>query len=363
MATLKNTSLSSTGYLRVPVGTSAQRSGTTQGSLRYNTDTSTIEYYSTLHNSDWQDFTIPWYTRQIVVAGYVMGGYKSSAVWRNVNRTDHSNDTSTDLGDLLARSGNYKSGAVGLDRAFYFGTTNAHNASGNITTGFSMRTDSAFTTQGGSNMGVSRGHMGAVYKEHLSTWITGGGATSVERFDTITEMFHTRPGLNTTAGQGGSTAGGPWGTSAENYGTWYMGEGYATQNLCWNFTFASETLLLRPGTQPGDHFQQKNISSKLVHGYIGNNGSWAGGYTYRRTNHLTDTTTSGSFMNKAYTNCGEENYTLGNDKSYMLGQYNGLQNNLSAKFVYASETQTTGGSTMEPKGPAGRSSGFGAWRG
>jgi hypothetical protein len=363
MATLKNTSLSSTGYLRVPVGTSAQRSGTTQGSLRYNTDTSTIEYYSTLHNSDWQDFTIPWYTRQIVVAGYVMGGYKSSAVWRNVNRTDHSNDTSTDLGDLLARSGNYKSGAVGLDRAFYFGTTNAHNASGNITTGFSMRTDSAFTTQGGSNMGVSRGHMGAVYKEHLSTWITGGGATSVERFDTITEMFHTRPGLNTTAGQGGSTAGGPWGTSAENYGTWYMGEGYTTQNLCWNFTFASETLLLRPGTQPGDHFQQKNISSKLVHGYIGNNGSWAGGYTYRRTNHLTDTTTSGSFMNKAYTNCGEENYTLGNDKSYMLGQYNGLQNNLSAKFIYASETQTTGGSTMEPKGPAGRSSGFGAWRG
>jgi hypothetical protein len=226
-----------------------------------------------------------------------------------------------------------------------------------------MRTDSAFTTQGGSNMGVSRGHMGAVYKEHLSTWITGGGATSVERFDTITEMFHTRPGLNTTAGQGGSTAGGPWGTSAENYGTWYMGEGYTTQNLCWNFTFASETLLLRPGTQPGDHFQQKNISSKLVHGYIGNNGSWAGGYTYRRTNHLTDTTASGSFMNKAYTNCGEENYTLGNDKSYMLGQYNGLQNNLSAKFIYASETQTTGGSTMEPKGPAGRSSGFGAWRG
>ena len=129
MATLKNTSLSSTGYLRVPVGTSAQRSGTTQGSLRYNTDTSTIEYYSTLHNSDWQDFTIPWYTRQIVVAGYVMGGYKSAAVWRNVNRTDHSNDTSADLGDLLARSGNYKSGAVGLDRAFYFGTTNAHNAS------------------------------------------------------------------------------------------------------------------------------------------------------------------------------------------------------------------------------------------
>ena len=363
MATLKNTSLSSTGYLRVPVGTSAQRSGTTQGSLRYNTDTSTIEYYSTLHNSAWQDFTIPWYTRQIVVAGYVLGGYKSSAVWRNVNRVDHSNDTATDLGDLLARAGNYKSGAVGLDRAFYFGTTNAHNASGNITTGFSMRTDSAFTTQGGSNMGVSRGHMGAVYKEHLSTWITGGGSDTVERFDTVTEMMQTRPGLNTTAGQAGATAGGPWGTSAENYGTWYMGEGYSGTTYCWNFTFASETLLARPGTQPGDHFQQKNISSKLVHGYIGNNGSWAGGYTYRRTNHLTDTTTSGSYMNKAYSNCGEENYTLGNDKSYMLGQYNGLQNNLSAKFVYASETQTTGASSMEPKGPAGRSSGFGAWRG
>lgn len=362
MATLKNSHINDSGYLRVPRGTTGQRSNNPEGALRYNTDKGAVEYYSTLHNTAWQDFTIPWYTRQIVTAGYVMGGYKNSVVWKNVNRTDHSTDTSVDLGDLLDRTGNYKAGAVGLDRAFYFGTTNAHNASGNITSGFSMRTDTAFACQAGSNTANSRGHMGAIFKEHLATWITGGGDASVERFDTITEIMYARPGLSTTGGQGGATAGGPWGISAENYGTWYMGEGYSSTVYCWNFQFASETLLSRSGTQPGYHFQQKSIASKLVHGYAGNNGSWAGGYTYRRTNHLTDTTASGSYMNKAYTNCGEENYTLGNDKSYMLGQYNGLQNNLAAKFVYATETQTQGASSMEPKGPAGRSSGFGSWR-
>jgi hypothetical protein len=127
MATLKNSHINDSGYLRVPVGTTGQRSNNPTGALRYNTDKGAVEYYSTLHNTAWQDFTIPWYTRQIVTAGYVMGGYKSSAVWKNVNRTDHSTDTSTDLGDLLDRTGNYKAGAVGLDRAFYFGTTNRHS--------------------------------------------------------------------------------------------------------------------------------------------------------------------------------------------------------------------------------------------
>ena len=60
--------------------------------------------------------------------------------------------------------------------------------------------------------------------------------------------------------------------------------------------------------------------------------------------------------------CGEENYTMGNDHQYMLGQYNGLQNNLSWRFNYATEQGFQGGASMEPKGKAGASSGTCAWR-
>ena len=69
MATLKNSHINDSGYLRVPRGTTGQRSGNPEGALRYNTDKGAVEYYSTLHNTAWQDFTIPWYTRQIVWLG------------------------------------------------------------------------------------------------------------------------------------------------------------------------------------------------------------------------------------------------------------------------------------------------------
>ena len=54
--------------------------------------------------------------------------------------------------------------------------------------------------------------------------------------------------------------------------------------------------------------------------------------------------------------------TMGQDHQYMIGMYNGLQNNLSWRFNYASEQGFQGGTSMEPKGKAGASSGTCAWR-
>jgi len=51
MATLKNTTIDDTGFLRLPVGTTAQRPGSpATGQLRYNTDENAIELYN---GSDW----------------------------------------------------------------------------------------------------------------------------------------------------------------------------------------------------------------------------------------------------------------------------------------------------------------------
>ena len=39
------------------------------------------------------------------------GGYKSSSPWKNINRTVHSTDTTTNLGDQLTRGADYVNGA------------------------------------------------------------------------------------------------------------------------------------------------------------------------------------------------------------------------------------------------------------
>ena len=364
MANLKNTSINDTGFLKVPSGNTAQRPAAEDGVIRYNTDGAKIEFYSSEYGGGWQDFTIPWFYRSIITNSYILGGYKSAVTYRRVNRTVHATDVTTDLGDQLDRTFNYKAGACGLDVAYVFGAANAHNAASNLTTAFNMRTEQQVVTPGNMDMANARGHMGTVFQEHYYTWIMGGGRGEIERFDTITENMSTRniPGNPNYSGQGGNTAGGPWGmTCSETYGIFYSGNASGVVGQ-WNLTFATETLTTRSGPQPANHFQQKSIQSKIVNGYAGTNGSWSGGYSYRRTNFSTNTSSSGGVITKAYTNCGEENYSMGQDHQYMLGQYNGLQNNLSAKFVYATEVQTAGGSSMQPSGIPGTSSGICTWR-
>ena len=46
MAQLKNTTINDTGFIRLPLGTSAQRPSGTQGMVRYNTQTNVIEFFN-----------------------------------------------------------------------------------------------------------------------------------------------------------------------------------------------------------------------------------------------------------------------------------------------------------------------------
>jgi hypothetical protein len=364
MANLKNTIISDTGFLQLPVGTTAQRPTAANGQLRWNSSTGSAEFYTTGYSGKWEQLTVPFQYRTIITTAYVVGGYKDAVTWRNVNRTVAATDTTTDLGDQIERSFNYKCGLVGLDRVTVFGAANAHAAASNLSTMFNMRTETTFTTPSRANMALSRGHGGTLFKEHLIGWITGGGEANnatIEGYLMPTDTIFSTGLSSGITGTAGGSGGGPWGAVDENYGIWYTGEGGGLGGAQQNFSFGTQTLSTRTGTQVGAHYQQKTIHSKVGRTYAGNEGSYNGGFNYRRTTFSTNTT-SGSAFAKSYSNMGEENYTLGNDWQYMLGQYNGAQNNLSAKFVYATETQTNGGSTLEPKGPAGRSSAVTGWR-
>ena len=106
----------------------------------------------------------PWERSRIITHGYVAGGYKNSSPWQNVNRTVHSNDTSTNLGDIMNYAGSYTDGA-NSDRAFYvYGVENSY--SGNTSRVWKMNLSNA-SGQGTTNsMNVSRNDMSCMTDYH-----------------------------------------------------------------------------------------------------------------------------------------------------------------------------------------------------
>ena len=60
---------------------------------------------------------------------------------------------------------------------------------------------------------------------------------------------------------------------------------------------------------------------------------------------------------------GEENYDMGQEHQYCMGQYDGAQNNRGHKFFYTTDTGYELGSGSVRTGIPGGSSGSCGWRG
>ena len=321
--------------------------GAVGGAARHNAARG-VEYVT--GDGRWTSYVIPFLQRTIINTAYAMGGYKDAVAWNNTNKTVTATDTTTNLGTGTQElSHNYHSGACSKNLAYVFGAPGAHGTASNYIIAFNMRTEQVYASSGSRYMAVSTIYSGTMFKEHYTAWITQMGyGTGVEEFNMNTETL-----VGTIAGTVANEAG--WAMSHENYGI-----AYGSDSGSRTFHFATRTSTARPGTHPSAHHQQKSVQTKLINCYAGNEGSYNAGNNLRRTNFYTDVT-SGTVA-KPVTNSGEENFTLGQDHQYMLGMYNGLQNNISWRFNYASETGFTGGASMEPKGNAGMSSAVCAWR-
>jgi hypothetical protein len=352
-------------HYNAPASTSAGRSGAGGSGcvyVRYNTNDTTgavggaarhnaargVEYVT--GDGRWTSYAMPFLTRTIITTAYVMGGYKDAIAWNNVNRTLCATDTTTNLGDGTQElSHNYHSGACSKNLGYVFGAPGAHGTASNYIIAFNMRTEQVYTSSGSRYMAVSTSNAGSMFKEHYTAWITQMGyGTGVEEFNMNTETL-----VGTITGAVANESG--WAMSHENFGI-----AYGSDSGSRTFHFATRTSVARPGTHPSAHHQQKSVQTKLINGYAGNEGSYNAGNNFRRTNFYTDVT-SGTIA-KPIGNSGEENFTIGQDHQYMLGMYNGLQNNVSWRFNYASESGYTGGSSLEPKGKGGMSSAVCAWR-
>ena len=361
MANLKATTI--TGSLNIPYGSHTTRAGLTgnvSGSIFLVTDTDTskskLYIYSGIGGGQfggWEELnptdTPAFYYTNFINYSYLAGGYKDSSPWRDVHKTVNATDQTSHLGQLLANPASYTSGASSKTILYVWSinTNNIFNSAttshGTTTGAINMITDAAYANQTSHNLVIgARADLGTVHKETEFAWMFGGGTTAVEKFNLTTETMYPNQNLTSINGATGAA-----GFSDKDYGYgWVDNAGMRCQ-------FATDTFA--SSTQWGAHGQQKGISSKVGKGYGGNEGTYNGGYNLRRWQTSTETNLGN--VSKPHGNCGEENFTLGQDWQYMLGNYDGAQNNTSWKFTYATDSGTTSVSGLAPGVNAGTSSG------
>lgn len=284
--------------------------------------------------------------RQIINYAYVGCGYKDASPWKNVHRTIVSTDQTTNLGTLMQYGGSYVSGGCSLNIFYIWGASDSFAGTTTQTVATNMFTESSYSLTSAMNMLAARDDSATIFQEYNLMWITGGGDSSIDRFNCWTETM-------ATSTLSGGLSGAATSFSDQYYGYW--GDGGTTQKI----TFATETI----ATNSTNYFynpQQKGFSSKMRKGYCGNEGSYNGGYNLRRWHFPTDSNIGN--VAKPEGNCGEENFTMGQDWQYMLGNYNGVQNNNNWKWYYATDTGTFGVAGLSPTAQAGQSSGDCAWR-
>ena len=367
-------SLDNTGMF-VPLKAAASLpSNPTQGQVIYNTDNHRMEIYDTGIWKDAADIRHGTFlTRVVITTGYVMGGYKDSSPWKNVNRMVHATDVMTNLGDLLTYAGAYTSGVNNLTKGFLWSTTDSM-AAGTTTSAFNLATETNAGLNSAWNTRQAHDDIATIFKETQYAYISGG-TVEIDQFNLTTE---TMQGLISSAYFGGSGTGFGDAISTDTHGYAY-GAALAVKIMFSTTTTAviSPNLLKTSRNPSSDgtvtlagsytsgslviHGQQKGISSKLQKGYIGNEGTYNGGYNLRRISFVTDT--SLGTVAKPIGNSGEENFDMGQAHQYMMGCYTDVQNNRGWKFSYSTESGSELGAGSLRTGVPGGSSGQCVWKG
>ena len=379
--------LTGTDGIILPKGTTAERPGSpVEGLFRYNTEDRTFEGYAYNENegvAQWgpiagagggtpdqstdrysEQYSVGailrsngteaywsfdgendtgWATARIWTHGYVGGGYQNSSPWSNVNRTVHSTDTTTNLGDKLDRSGAYMSGSWSDIKHWFHSMENTYRGSSNYTSGFNMATEVGIAHLSQWDMTVSRGSMGSM-QDHVfaggNSFLTGGGNARTDVFNLKTETMRTS-GFPNDYPDGGDDP--TWGGHGRLKG-WHKRSG-TRKGLEWK-TESWVTWEHGPG---GDGWK-KCLPSMLGHLYCGT------GNNNQNGNARIDDITGINVRNIDFGRMGEENFQMGMRKGYCLGNYNGSQNNQTFKVNYINDGATYLGATTEPKGHGGMSS-------
>ena len=313
-----------------------------------------------------------WLYRSIYTHGYLAAGYKGSNPWRSVNKTWHPTEVTMYCGEQIAYTQGYTNGCWS-DYNAYIVAGAGFNVATSIVCSYSLHTGTirTFTADGFSSTGVPYGYVGNDPKNEgldygtagyggdvggmrlnfdqldgsntqdikgQHGYFTGGNSTNLNKLHFPTEvMYHVNNGYHT--GKGDASYG-------ENIG-WFYHAG-SQQYL----TFSTTTW-----TNGGWDTNSTDIHSKMMgtkHGHFyAEDGS---NVTLPKAKFNQNTGARISTFNKvrAY---GESNCEDGQDNGYIMGHYDGQQNNHTIRQSYSTDSEVTLGAAAMPKGHYGQSSG------
>jgi hypothetical protein len=216
MATLKNTIVNSTGYLRLPIGTTAQRPGSPViGDFRYNTDRTVLEYYN---GTGWAGIGVFEASGGTVTTA---GGYRTHVF--------------TSPGTLLVTSGSTANAEILLVAAG--GSGGGSTAGGGGGGGILYNSGTGSVTTGSFAIGVGAGAPRTLHADASPN--SGGQAGPAFVGGPSTFSSYTANGGGSGGGGGPSTdnAGTPGGSGGGGYGYARSGGSYtATQSPSGNLT-------------------------------------------------------------------------------------------------------------------------------
>ena len=286
-----------------------------------------------------------WRYRTIINRGYMAGGYKSSVPWSNVNRTNMSNDTSNNLGNIMNQPGTYLDGGFSDVTGWIWGNDPSYPTNSNRGWAFNMTNDSRKGYNNGSlNMSTGRNDHGVSNEDNVKSVITGGGSANTDIMNHSSETMRTN--VNNS------------GLSSDYLGAaWSQTAGYHWNGTHRKISFSTESWSGMFGTQ-GTH--SKGLTSKYGYYYIGppNNNR-----NLEKVNSSNDSSqgTIGNFPN-GQNSQGEHNMMMGQDAGYSIGMWQGSngQANDSWKLTYSNDSMSNGNAgqgALQPKGQPGCSSG------
>jgi hypothetical protein len=310
-----------------------------------------IEGYGGPNSQGFRDSTsraAQWKFRQIINVAYTGGGYKDGSPWRQIHRTNCATHQTTNLGIQMDHPGSYISGACN-DTTFFLWSTptdNSHFTPSVRTSAFHMYTETGKSHLDQYNSYSDRNDSCTSFKETALSFHAGGGRTGLEIFNLSTEARQAQTGSDLRNGGDTNSA-----FSDKDYG-YHWGEGAGSKVNHSTYSVSGSAFW-------ASHGQQKGMPTKVRLGYCGNEGSYSGGYNFRTWNLVNDS--SVDTFSKYRPNCGEENFTMGQDWGYMIGNYDGAQNNGTFLQYYHTNSRTDVGG-LQPSANAGQSSGHCGWR-
>ena len=277
-----------------------------------------------------------------ITRGYTCCGYRGGNSRRNVNRLVHATYTQTNLGDLSNWSGAYIDGKPNTSFTGYiFATGNSWDATTNQVSKINMNTES--NAGAATAMAATRNRATSMCRDFMFAYVHGGGNSSqLVKYNLSTEAnsrstTHPDGTQNNPSGGQGATVG------------WIRGGGARA------FNFSTETFYAWTDS-PGTDGSNKTLSSRNGFAYW----NTSGGYRTSSDWHVRDSYNGGrrASVSKNGMTTGEESMHTGNEYGFIVGQYDGSQNNNGYLFTYASHSFQRD-SRMDSLGTSGRASAAG----